>query len=72
MPRTVTSSPITSSSLSLDMRCNSTVPSRTLADRSRSDANLLADSPAARSASSGTAVNVSGVSVSPTVERTRW
>ena len=39
--------------LATDDRVRPTVPGRIFADRSRSDAGLLADSPAARSASSG-------------------
>ena len=47
------------------------MPSSTLADRSRSDASLLADRPAARSASSGTAASASGVRSPATAARTR-
>ena len=43
------------------------MPSRTFAERSRSEASLFADRPAARSAASGVAASVSGVNVSPTV-----
>ena len=60
-----------SSSLRLEVRVSATVPSRTLAERSRSEASLFADRPAARSAVSDVAVNVSGVSVSPTAARSR-
>jgi hypothetical protein len=70
MPRTVTSPAISSSPLRLDVCVRTTVPSRILAERSRSEASLLADGPAARSAVSGVAASVSGVSVSPTVVRT--
>ena len=62
---------ISSSSLRADVRVRTTVPSRTLAERSRIEASLFADRPAARSAGSGVAATVAGVDASPTVVRSR-
>ena len=71
MPRTCVSAAINSSSLRREVRVSTTVPSSTFADRSRSDASLLPERPAARSASSETAPKASGVNEPPTATRTR-
>jgi hypothetical protein len=67
MPRTADSRVMISSSLSrASPRGDSTtVPSSTLAARSRSDAILFRDSPAARSCSSDSAISVSGETSPP-------
>ena len=71
MPRTVTRPAITSSSAFLRLPERSTVPSSTLCARSRTDATLFPDRPAARSSASGTATMASAVSWPPAAETTR-
>jgi len=67
----VVSRSINSSSLRRDVRLRMTVPSSTFAERSRSEASLFPERPAARSVSPETAFTASGVNVSPTAARTR-
>ncbi len=71
MPRTVVRRARSSSSLRRDVRVSTTVPSRTLADRSRSEAILLRERPAVRRSASDRAATPSGVTASPSATRSR-